>query len=180
VPVWLQVLGGLITICVGLGALWKTVLKPGARLISNTERMIPLLNVLVVEFADAPNLVAVLKNMANEFKADSGSTLRDVVNRLEDAAEVNKAAGELLKVGVEAAKQLAEQDRQQLQRAIILLDRLTIRVDAAAVTGQRMEAAASGVADNLAASHARAAASSGDPGAAADAASRSPDQTGHP
>lgn len=173
-PVWAQWLV-LITVVVGvLLAFYKKVVRPAATLITTSEEMLPLLRELTTTFRGKPNTFKVLDEIAAQFRTDSGTTLRDVVNRLEDAADANRQSGEILKVGVEASRLLAEQDREQLQRLIVLVDRLTVRVDAGAATSSRIEKAAVEVADDLAAAHKRAddIAHGGDAGAAADAASR--------
>lgn len=173
-PVWAQWMGWGTLVLGIVVAFYKKVLKPGARLIMLGERAVPLLEDLTTVFQGKPNAFKVLNEIAAQFSTDSGTTLRDVVNRLEDAAVENKQSSELLKVGVEASRLLAEQDREQLQRLIVLLDRLQVRVDASAATGKRIEAAAVEVADDLAKAHKRAdeVAHGGDAGEAADAASR--------
>lgn len=173
-PIWAQWLA-LITILFGVViAFYKKVLRPAARFITMAEEMLPLLRELATVFRGDPSVLKVLYDMGKQFFPDSGTTLRDVVDRLEDAADHNRQASELLKVGVEASRLLAEQDREQLQRLIVLVDRLTVRVDAGAATSSRIEKAATGVAEDLANAHKRAddIAHGGDAGAAADAASR--------
>lgn len=173
-PVWAQWLV-LITVMVGvLLAFYKKVVRPAATLITTSEEMLPLLRELTTTFRGKPNTFKVLDEIAAQFRTDSGTTLRDVVNRLEEAADHNRQSGEILKVGVEASRLLAEQDREQLQRLIVLVDRIQVRVDAGAATSSRIEAAATGVANDLSAAHKRAdeVAHGGDAGAAADAASR--------
>lgn len=173
-PVWAQWLA-LITVIVGVSiAFYKKVVRPAATLITTSEAMLPLLRELLKVFKDNPSYFKVLSDVASQFHSNNGTTLRDVVDRLEDAAEHNKQSGELLKVGVEASRLLAEQDREQLQRLIVLVDRIQVRVDAGAASQLRTEKAAEGVANDLAEAHRRAdeVAHGGDAGAAADAASR--------
>lgn len=173
-PVWLQWLG-LITLGVAvLLGFYTKVLRPAAKFITTSEKMLPLLVNMTEVFQENPEAFKVLNEIAAQFHTDSGTTLRDVVNRLEEKANRVEQAGELLKVGVEAAKQLAEQDREQLQRLIVFVDRLMVRVDAGAATSSRIEKAATGVAEDLAEAHKRAdtVAHGGEAGAAADAASR--------
>jgi hypothetical protein len=198
-PAWVQVIGAITALLALLAALWSKVLRPGAGLITSTEEMLPLLRELTSVFRDSPGVFHVLNQIAAQFRTDSGSSLRDVVNRLEAAAVENRNAGEALKVGVEASRLLSERDRQQLDRLIVLLDRLTIRVDALAVSGvllaedranvasdlvareEKLDAATAGVASDLAASQQRAAGvDTGDTvgtGAAADAAALPPPTT---
>lgn len=118
---------------------------------------------LTAAFRGTPHAFDVLDEIVAQFRTDSGSSLRDVVNRLEQGTLT-------LQQGAETVKQLAEQDREHLQRLIILLDRLTVRVDDSSARGARMELAAGVVAKDLADAHKRADASEGEPGTAADAA----------
>lgn len=170
-PLWVQYVLATAALVAAFGVIWSKVLKPVARFITTSEEMLPLLITLTEAFKDNPNAFQVLSEVASEFRSDSGTTLRDVVNRLEAAAIENKTAADALKVGVEADRLLAERDRKQLQEQLVSLDRLLVRADAAAATGIRMEKAATQVANDLAASHARAdATSNSEPGAAVDAA----------
>lgn len=191
-PVWVQIVGAITAVVALLAGLWSKVLRPGAGLVSSTEEMLPLLRELTSVFRGNPGVFSVLNQIASQFRSDSGSTLRDVVNRLEAAAVENRAAGEALKVGVEATKLLAERDRHQIERLMVELDRLAVKLERVAQSGQRIEtaraqvatdlsareqkldAATSGVANDLAESQQRAqdvgiTGGSG-PGAAADAA----------
>lgn len=148
-PLWLQVILGASALVVAIHTLWTRLLKPTAKLITTTEEMLPLLRELTDTFHGTPHAFDVLDQIVAQFRTDSGSSLRDVVNRLEEGANV-------LKLGLETAKQLAEQDRAQLQKLIVLLDRVTIKVDAASAATTRIESAALSVADDLAAAHKRA------------------------
>jgi hypothetical protein len=172
-PAWVQI---ILTVAAGLtaiGVIWKKLVRPLASMIALGEQMMPLMVKLTEVFKGDPNALSVLNDIAAQFRTDSGSSLRDVVNRIDKAAEANHAAAEVLKVGVEAAKQLAERDRAQMQRLEIYLDRLGVKVDAGSATGMRIEKHASGVAEDLAAAHKRAdEVSSGDAGSAADAAAQ--------
>lgn len=171
-PAWAQFVLAVSTVFVALAALWTKVLRPGMRAASAAEEMLPLLKEMTKVFRDSPDAFGVLHDIAAQFHSDGGASLRDVVNRLEASAIANHQAGEALKVGVESSRILAERDRQQLDRLIILLDRLTIRVDAVAASGARIELDRVAVAHDLDASRHRADTAEEDTGAAADAASR--------
>jgi hypothetical protein len=179
--VWAAGVVAALTVLLGLPVLfWKKVLRPGAKLITTTDEMLPLLKTLTLTFKDNPDAFKVLGDIAAQFKTDSGSSLRDVVNRLEAAAEDNRRAvqaaseaAEVLKIGVEASRLVSDQDRAMVRRLEILLDRLGVKVDEGAATGMRIERAAGHVAQDLAASHRRAdETEGGEPGAAADAAAQ--------
>lgn len=131
-PAWVQLIIGLAAVVTAAGVLWTRVLHPIIRFANHAEQMFPLLQELTMAFRNTPNAFKVLDQIVAQFRTDSGSSLRDVVNRLEDAANENRAAAERLKIGVETVKQLAEQDRTHLQQLIILLDRLNVKVDDAA------------------------------------------------
>lgn len=154
---------------------WRLFLKPMAELIVLQQQSMPLLRNLVRVFATVPAPFDVLGEIVAEFRTDSGSSLRDVVNRLDHAANENKSSAEVLKVQVESSRILAVQDREQLQRLILFLDRLTVKIDAGDVVRDRMEAATVVVAEDLAETHLRAdqVGPGHAPGTASDAASRS-------
>lgn len=187
-PFWIQYTLYAAAFVTALGVLlgvplviWRKVLKPGAKLISITEKMLPLLQELTTEFSGTPHAFAVLDDIVAQFRTDSGSSLRDVVNRLETTALENRAVGESLKRSVESAANRAKEEREQTQRLILALDRLTvkveqltIRVDAGSATSDRIEQHGAQVADELAADRARAdaVAKGDDAGAAADAFAR--------
>lgn len=162
-PVWTQYILGTAGLLIALGVIWTKAIRPAAKLVTAAEEMLPMMKELTASFRGTPHAFDVLDEIVAQFRTDSGSSLRDVVNRLEAGAQD-------FRVGAESAKQLAEQDRQQLQRLIILLDRLTVRVDAGVATGTRMEVAQGVVASDLAAAHKRADETQGEAGAAADAA----------
>jgi hypothetical protein len=161
-----------------LGFLWKKVIKPLAKFITEADQMLPLLVALNETFKNNPTAFAVINEIAAQFRTDSGSSLRDAVDGLvvsaaknETAAAVNKAASEQLKIGVEAQRLLDVEDRELLRNLMLQLDRLKTKVTAAAATGDRMEEHAGHVADDLAESRKRAnATDSNEAGAAADAA----------
>lgn len=162
-PVWTQYILGIAGLLIAVGVIWTKFIRPAAKLVTAAEEILPIMKELTVAFRGTPHAFDVLDEIVAQFRTDSGSSLRDVVNRLEQGTQE-------LRQGAQTVKQLAEQDREHLQRLIILLDRLTIRVDDSAARGSRMEIAAEAVAKDLAESHLRADKSQGEPGAAADAA----------
>lgn len=66
------------------------------------------------------------------------------------------------------------EDRKAIQALTVSVDRLGVRADEGAASNRRIETAAAVVADDLEAAQARADEVTGEPGAAADAASQSP------
>lgn len=163
-----------------LGVIWKKVIQPLARFITLTEEMLPLLRNLTTAFKDTPHAFEVLDEIVGQFRTDSGSSLKDQVNRLEAAAERQEIAAQKaeanadhLKVGVASQKELAEDDRKQLRK---LLVELGINAQAMASLSEAVEGIkkdAKTVADDLSAAHKRADEVSDQPhGAAADAAAQ--------
>lgn len=166
---------------IALGVLWTKAIRPLSlflyKFIQAQQEMLPLLQNLTEVFKDNPNAFNVLDEIVAQFRTDSGSSLRDAVNRIEEASKAAKLvadeariAAEELKIGVAATKQLTEMDRAERREQMLKLDRVSEIVRTSAATGIRMETAQSGVASDLAAAHKRADANQGEPGAAADAA----------
>ncbi len=133
----------------------------------------PLLTETVETCRGQARLMEVVNEIALQFETDDGLSMKDAVNRLDASAKEQYAAAECLKVGVREDRHKAELDREQLQRLLIELHRLTIKVEATIATTDRIEVAAKGVAQDLSDAHRRAdEVGSGEHGAAADAASR--------
>lgn len=171
----------LIAAAVGAaGVIWAKVLRPLLRLIAVAEDLVPVLRSLVAELGGTPQAFAVLDEIIAQFRTDSGSSLRDAVDRLEESAVENKHAAQLLAVQVESLAQLASGDRHEVARLAVLLGQVLQGTKTGTATVQRIEEAANVVAADLAAAHDRAdAVIDGDPGEAADAAASSdPKQQG--
>lgn len=194
-PTWAAIVVGVAAVITALTVIWAKAIRPGAKVISQGEAILPLVLKLTAEFKDAPEMLKVLRQMASQFQTDSGSSLRDVVNRLEMAAEKNAMVAEKLaeqvatqreldrirhdelKMQVEVQRELAIRDREQLVKII----------DIVSVVDARVRVGLSGIADitreqhdvatDLKASIGRADhADPEQPGAGADAALRSAEQ----
>ncbi len=184
-PLFAWILGAA-SVVVALGVLWSKALKPGARIISQTERAIPVMQALVETFGKDTAIFDVLHEIASEFRANKGSTLRDVVDRMErklneqaerdvvleadlkEATASGQLIAEQLKINVAAVRILAESDRARVSEMMVLLGKVSANIDVSQVLGQA-------TADDLAASHARADEHvEADPGSAADAFSKTP------
>lgn len=155
-PGWAQIILTAAALVTAVHVIWTRLLKPLVVVRDEMKESVPVMREAVVAMKDAPGTFLVLQEIASQFRTDSGSSLRDVVNRLETALQV-------LKVADEAARVLSVQDRAKLQAII----------DAAAIAA----GLASGVADDLDAAHERAEAEpvESEPGAAADSAMRRPE-----
>jgi len=81
-----------------------------------------------------PDIVEVIIDMARQFQTDSGSSLRDVVNRLEQAAIEARESIDLLRISIESNRQLSAEDRIQIAKLLILIEGLQIKADDAAQT----------------------------------------------
>lgn len=147
-PAWVQIVVGLAALVTATGVLWKKVLNPLRKAGNTAEEMYPLMVRLTEVFADNPDALKVLYEIAAQFKTNSGSSLRDVVNDLAKAiATLEKHA--------EIARILAERDREQLQRLLTLLDRLDAKVSGGRNALDRIELDRERVAKNLAISENR-------------------------
>lgn len=178
-PVWAQIILGTAAVVTAIGVLWTKGIRPLVKGAVAAERTLPVLMALTDTFHGDPNVFKVLQEIAAQFRTDSGSTLRDVVNRLEAIAESSQKAIEELTAEVEqrrsasttayeASRMLAAEDRQQIARLVIALKSIDSKQDAAAI-------AAAVVATDLEAGHLRAEAiDTGASGDAADAAATRP------
>lgn len=155
--VWIAV--GITSLGVILGVptlIWKKMLRPGVRLVNLMDRMLPLMEVLSKEFQSKPQMFSVLREIAAQFQTDSGSSLRDLANRLEETARLNQANIEIVKSGLEVLRIAYEATRQvstlrddKAQELALAIDRLRVKVEAGTATGLRMEQKAIGIADDL-------------------------------
>lgn len=165
-PAWVVAAAAAVT---ALGILWRRVVHPTIRLVSQVNTAIPVLQDLTGTFKDSPGTFKVLDEIAAQFRTDSGSSLRDVVNRLEVAAD-------RLRVGAETARQLAERDRVEVRNLLTNVDRLAVVLQTVVESGERTEAGDAVVAENLVDSQARADEAEGPAGHAADEASKTPEE----
>lgn len=154
-PTWLSILLAAAAAVTAAATLWTRLLRPGYLVMAGVEESLPVLREFVRVFRDSPNAFEVLDQMAAQFRTDGGSSLADVVNRLERAAVDNAkaviltdthgavAVAELraanqqihhqmntLLVASETDRVLADRDRHDLKTLLLMIDRLSIRVGA--------------------------------------------------
>lgn len=179
IPIWGQYILGLAAILTAITVIWKYLLKPTLQFYGTAEKGVPLVRKLVETFESNPEAFDVLEQIAAQFRTDSGSSLKDQINRLEEAAIRQEAAAvkaeanaDHLKIGVETQKQLAEDDRRKLSELMIQLGVNANAMAAMTANIANMQATAREVARDLADSHSRADAITGAPGEAADAAAQ--------
>lgn len=135
-PEWLQWLVWIGGGVAAGGVIWTKFIRPASRFIARIEAMAPLLNELTDQLKGSPRSFEILKEIIAQFRTDSGSSLRDVVDRLEKAAKENRAAGdalkveaEILRVNVAAVKALAVEDRASMAKLVVAVDLLSAKVD---------------------------------------------------
>jgi len=166
IPIWLQIILWIAGGLTALGVIWLRAIRPMVRFIYEAERAIPILRSVSDKMSD-PDIVEVIIDMARQFQTDSGSSLRDVVNRLEQAAIEARESIDLLRISIESNRQLSAEDRIQIAKLLILIEGLQTKADDAAQT-------ATDVAEDLKNSHDRAAEAGNKPGESADAFSTPP------
>lgn len=110
-PDWATIILAIAAVIGAVGVIWKKVIHPFVIGVALFEQ-------------NVPTLLAI----ATQFRSDGGSSLRDVVTRLEAAAADNRSSTEELRRAFEAARQLAEADRSRVDRLIGLLDSLDAKV----------------------------------------------------
>lgn len=142
---------------------------------SGINDSVPLLAEIVEILRGQSKLVALSEDIHAQLHANGGSSLKDAVDRLEEAEKQKQVVTESLRIQLVEDQLKAEQGRNQLQQLLITLNRLLIKIDHTTAATDRIETAAAGVANDLAASQKRAdsVTPGSDPGKAADAASRS-------
>lgn len=121
IPTWLAIAAAAAAVVGAIaivGAKLRQMFKAIAKFVKAVNTMVPMVQRLTTTFADSPRAFGVLDDIARQFGTDSGSSLRDAIDRLETTAAENREAAALLKVGVEASRQLAVQDRADY-RAIL-------------------------------------------------------------
>lgn len=128
-PTWVQWILGLAVFVGALATIWTKLLQPLGKLIAYSHAMIPMLAELLAAQKSDPDYLSVLSEIAAQFKSDSGSTLRDVVNRLEHSAlEAQEAAKELrikaalIEEKVAIVKELATSDRAEASKDRVAAD----------------------------------------------------------
>lgn len=153
-PGWAQWVLASAAVVTALGVLWTKTVKPLLEFAKKADERLATLDDLTSTFRDTPHAFAVLDEIVSEFRSDSGSTLRDSMNRLEEAVGGLSSAAEALRIRAASTSELAGDDRLQLARVLVALDRIV---------------------GDMAAGQARADAAGTEPGESADAAAMSPE-----
>lgn len=170
---WQKYILGLAALLVAIGIIWRQFLKPTLDFYVTAKQLVPLLAKMNDVFGGDPNALDVLYDIKKQFTTDSGSSLKDQINRLEAAAAKQEANAEHLKVGVASQEALARDDREQLRKLLIELGVNAQAMNNLSAAVENIKKDARGVADDLAAAHERAdKVKTGNHGAAADAAAQ--------
>lgn len=114
-PLWVNVVVSVAAIMGAVGVLWRTVLRPIQRLVSLGTALLPLMTDLVDVMADTRTPWSVLNEIIAEFRTDSGSSLRDAVDRIEHATHTAATAAKTAQTAV-------EQNQQQMAGLAIQVD----------------------------------------------------------
>lgn len=170
---WQKYILGIAGILVAVGIIWRQFLKPTLDFYVTAKQLVPLLKKINDVFGGDPNALHVLYDIKKQFTTDSGSSLKDQINRLEVLSKKQEANAELLKVGVASQEALARDDREQLRKLLVELGVNKQSMDALSKHVDSIRQDAREVAADLKEAHRRADEVSDQPhGAAADAAAQ--------
>lgn len=124
-PFFLQVILWVSGAITAFGIIWTKVAKPLVSAIVETQVTKPVIRALVKEFHD-PSLLSVISEIAEQFKNNSGSTLRDGFDRIE-------AAQHQLKLMTETEIKIAREQMAYLSARINSIDAAADRIEASAI-----------------------------------------------
>lgn len=136
-PLWLQWILGAGAVIGALAVIWTKFVRPLSKLIVFLDQIMPMLSDLLARSKKDPDYLSVLAEIAAQFKTDSGSTLRDVINRLEQSslkmqadAEDLRIKASVIKEEVAVVKELAKTDRAEASKDRLAADhKLTVLDD---------------------------------------------------
>lgn len=125
-PHWAQYFILLSLLIGAIAVIWTKFVKPLSKLIVFLTEILPMLQDFLVKDKRDPDYQEVLFEIAKQFKTDSGSSLRDVINRLEQASIKMLSEGEELRVkaGVIKEKVAVVEELARTDRAEMSKDRL--------------------------------------------------------
>lgn len=93
------------------GVLWRTVFQPAYKLANLIAGLTPMLKELVIQFDDVKQPFHVLEQIIAQFRTDSGSSLRDVIDRLEKNIGLANNVLATITASQTATKALNDEDR---------------------------------------------------------------------
>jgi hypothetical protein len=94
-----------------VATIWKKLLRPLAHLVTTLDDLTPLLKELHKQLGETPQAWSILREIVAQVRSDSGSTLKDMVTELRDAAKENRVTARVLAADVAAVKELSARDR---------------------------------------------------------------------
>lgn len=119
-----------------LAVIWTKFVQPLSKLIVFLSQILPMLQAFLEKDKKDPDYQEVLFEIAKQFKTDSGSSLRDVINRLEQAsikmlseAEDLRIKAGVIKEEVAVVKELAKTDRAEVGKDRIAADHKLTMLD---------------------------------------------------
>lgn len=119
-----------------LAVIWTKFVHPLSKLIVFLSQILPMLQEFLEKDRKDPDYQDVLFEIAKQFKTDSGSSLRDVINRLEQAsikmlseAEDLRIKAEVIKEKVAVVQELARTDRAEAGKDRIAADHKLAMLD---------------------------------------------------
>lgn len=171
-PQWVVFLGASAFVVTSIYTLWTKAIRPGAKVIAEWERMLPVWRNATRALEDVPEAFSVLKEIVSQVRNNAGSSMLDMLEKLSRQADEDRQATRIIAINLEADRQLAIRDREQVARLLVEQDRITQRLNQAIDALSEMANADHVVAINLSAAQSRAESAPTDPGAAADAASK--------
>lgn len=156
----------MAAVIVGAGTIWSKAIRPVLKAAATADEMLPLLNDLTREFKGTVHAFAVLDQIIAQFRNDSGSSLRDVIDGLTKASHENalfvqeliaaagdnRAAALVLEANVEAVKRLSASDRASQAMLMTEVEKLVARVNINVAALNRIETAGAGLPDHITAS----------------------------
>lgn len=119
-----------------IAVIWTKFVHPLSKLIVFLSQILPMLQEFLEKDKKDPDYQDVLFEIAKQFKTDSGSSLRDVINRLEiasikmlaEAEDLRVKAG-VIKEEVAVVKELAKTDRAEVSKDRIAADHKLTMLD---------------------------------------------------
>jgi len=128
-PLWTQVvtwvLGGLVAVTV----IWRVIFRPLIRAVSLGEQLLPLLQAVAKYFVDNPDGFKTLSIIAEEFKPDTGKSLRDVVDRLEKGLTEAQELAETVRITSKANEEVSTSDRAMRTMILAKVEALSRTLD---------------------------------------------------
>lgn len=129
-----------------LAVIWTKFVKPLSKLIVFLTEILPMLQDFLEKDKRDPDYQEVLFEIAKQFKTDSGSSLRDVINRLEQASIKMLSEGEdlrikagVIKEEVAVVKELAKTDRAEFSKDRLASDHKLAILDDVLVRMKHLE-----------------------------------------